>query len=140
MREIKFRAWNKKNQRMSYWGNDFDYITRRHTGEIELIYANAGGDPQTYIDDFELMQFTGLLDKNGKEIYEHDLLYFKGQKVFCFYDDTRAIFSWAMVSEYDLWKLGHSPVGVFGIDELSRENNDELEVIGNIYENPELLK
>src|SRR4051812_17759551 len=64
MRTIKFRAWDKANNKFHY---DFD-LTSQFDGRISWNYET------TELTDIELMQFTGLLDKNGKEIYEGDIL------------------------------------------------------------------
>ena len=73
MREIKFRAWDKKQKRMLnvyHWhkGDVFDTVTRLRgfTGEDTLVVG----------EDVELIQFTGLLDENGKgeELYQSDLI------------------------------------------------------------------
>ena len=72
MREIKFRAWDKKNKRMSepfylldvpFWTNDVLEIKRG------VVKARA-----------EILQFTGLKDKNGKDIYEGDIIQDKETK------------------------------------------------------------
>ena len=82
----------------------------------------------TPLEDVELMQFTGLLDKNGKEIYEGDILKFyfgsKWERDQVQYDDKYAHYS---------LKESNITLNFF------IENEDTLEVIGNIYENPELI-
>lgn len=108
MREIKFRAWFgktglEKNEPCMVNGYD-------GTTYMEWIGLNPDGW------DIKVMQYTGLKDKNGREIYEGDQL---GHKLNVVY--------W----ESDGWCInGGTPLCLF-IDE---------EVIGNIYENPELLK
>ena len=77
-------------------------------------------------DDVKLMQFTGLLDKIGKEIYEGDLI-----KVGNFGDLHEVI--WEERAYYRMRKLGSNTGIAFYVNDRS------LEVIGNIYENPELL-
>jgi len=117
MREIKFRAWDKKNKKMVVvWQIDWN-----DKGEIE--YVNRNNDTSNFI----LMQYTGLKDKNGREIYEGDIVRGAGIKPkiytvewldiyggFAFLDDEKAI------------PACEVPV-LF------------CEVIGNIYENPELI-
>jgi uncharacterized phage protein (TIGR01671 family) len=74
------------------------------------------------IEEFELMQFTGLLDKNGKEIYEGDIL--------------ALVNGYCDVVKFERsawrWNDGHNILGVSW-------NLESFEVLGNIYENPELM-
>ena len=104
MREIKFRAWNSIV--MVYQDFPKGGLT---AGEILKRFDNV-------------MQFTGLKDKNGKEIYEGDIV---GSKL---YDGTKKNY----VVEF---KDGSF---VVGLTELGKWIEDVI-VIGNIYENPELL-
>ncbi len=98
MREIKFRAWDKIGKIMIPVSRlDFPLSEKR---EI-------------------LMQFTGLLDKNGKEIYEGDIVSWNDKK-------ARVIFS-----------NGKFTADIHGKFEVTNWNS--CEIIGNIYENPNLL-
>ena len=109
MREIKFRAWDKENEAMVYpKGILFD---------ARVVYFSCGTlEPH---EGYELMQYTGLNDKNGTEIYEGDIL-LSGDLV------DVVTFSEGC---FHLKNAGYL------ISELR-----VYEVIGNIYENPELLE
>lgn len=74
-----------------------------------------------------LMQFTGLHDKNGKEIYEGDVISWRSYKGECYYDNGR------------FWIKGFSCTWQDDPSDAFSEG-EPLEVIGNVYENPELLK
>jgi len=104
MREIKFRAWDKDIKKMLEV-NFYQYIFFQY-----LHY--------TYPQDNTLMQFTGLFDKEGKEIYEGDIV-IEGYK-----------------GKYGTYEVKWNVKGF----NLGSEDGDEYEVIGNIYENPELLE
>ncbi len=106
MRDLKFRAWDNYNKRMII--EPFK-ITTFLNGVVELHTTN-------YLKRWDaLMQYTGLKDKNGKEIYEGDIV--------------KAVFN-SSIHRVE-WRNDQSQwsIGGFG----------QWEVIGNIYENPELL-
>jgi len=108
MREIKFRAWDKKN--MIY------------SEKNKLLPRNIV-DKNSVEKGKVLMQFTNLKDKNGKEIYEGDIL--DGDYVVFFYEGC-------FITRYK------KTDSIWGFDELD-DGGDFIKVIGNIYENPELL-
>lgn len=112
MRTIKFRAWDKALKTMSY--------SPLHSIGFDgkLYYGNA--DFKDY--PVELMQFTGLLDKNGVEIYEGDI-------VRC-YDKSGEMVYDREVDFYEFRREIWSEV-----DETGRT---KVEVLGNVYENPEI--
>jgi len=124
--DIKFRAWDKKYNEML----DDDFILFNG-----MIYR----EPRDFEDGrntnaLEIMQFTGLLDKKGVEIYEGDIVHCK------WFDDE------------DLTELGSIEFrsGGFGLYFIPKHSTipqfyytnrfESFEVIGNIYENPELLE
>lgn len=125
-REIKFRAWDKKEKR-KFWS-----VQINGNGTVRYY---PEGDPMKYIcgeksDRFELMQYINRQDKNGKEIYEGDIVrgtdtegrvYIKPVK----YNEEFACFDVGIMSYLNLKNSGYFQT--------------EFEVIGNIYENPELL-
>jgi uncharacterized phage protein (TIGR01671 family) len=126
LRDIRFRAWDKRNNK--WFHPDL------------LIITNAGfyTDYRAFEDgcslfdyEYELMQYTGLKDKNGKDIYEGDVV--KG-------------YWWEKgVSHRHIGKVayGMSAFKVVGIKQylgISDELSPVYEVIGNLCENPDLLK
>ena len=152
MREIKFRAWDMKKQRMIYESSEwydkemcgktiveetciipsFNAKELRNCNYLLLEYRRNDSTDYVECTKLELQQgkateYTGLKDKNGKEIFEGDLL-----RVTDTYQHT---YPMKVIWDEDCWTLKED--GTFGT--LS-EWNKHGEVIGNIYENKELLK
>jgi len=135
-REIKFRVYDISNKRIVH---DI-FLWEPWSGFIEENKAHA---PfifyETYTDfedgikrDCQLMEFTGLKDKNGKEIYEGDVVRISddGATPLRKIEHFKGGF-WFMAIKTD-WK--------FPINMIIEERLSQYEIIGNIYENPELLK
>ena len=127
-REIKFRAWDKKRQAMVRFGEGTRYSVH-FDGTIEEFIPALESDFYGVIshrayfndktDEFILMQYTGLKDKKGKEIFEGDI--------------TNQ--GWLVIFESGcFWLTSHDTT--FKVDYLYMLNN-EIEIIGNIYENKE---
>ena len=121
MREIKFRAWNPETKQMV----DLQEITPLALSESmnsELALQGMSGLFLPFNDKWPLMQYTGLHDKNGKEIYEGDIVRLKWKDAGNHAKQTIRSVQWngngygCALTEY------------------------ECEVIGNIYENPELIE
>ncbi len=119
-REIKFRAWNKIRKEMyPVFSFSQDCIFKD-----TMDGAGSEGVPDG-TEDVELMQFTGLLDKNGKPIYEGDI-------VKCFYYDNEI-----PSDHYSVWSVEYNGYGFFTgpAHNLPILKHRDVEVIGNIYEN-----
>ena len=124
--EIKFRAWLKEDKKMENVKTmDFTDKTIRCLKKNEFI--NAYLLRIVSFDDVELMQYTGLKDKNGKEIYEGDIVVLNNIE-----NDNMCIVRYEH-SSYRLegWSLR---------EDLSNVEDRFLEVVGNIYENKNLLE
>ena len=144
-RVIKFRAWDKENKIM------FD-VSELHfvKGGIKFYGPGVGSGWITVNDEFknenkvtiELMQFTGLHDKNGKEIYDGDIV--RAYKPNCYLDGVYEVRWNKSEGAWRYWKE-EGPYFMFSVQsKMYNVGNNKggawCEVIGNIWENPELLK
>ena len=140
---LKFRAWDKRTQTMhKTWVIDFRPSMRDNNSwcmvqkEHELqTPEDSWGNTKDFI---ELMQFTGLNDKNGKEIFEGDIIRF-------YEPDAGWVFEVVYVPEKACYSLS-SPNRFMDIMAASFTAKlteiyagSIMEIIGNIYENPQLL-
>lgn len=145
-REIKFRAWDKKSKCMA------KLIGFKDLGKaIQVIYLDEDGDETFAIVDkeqIELMQYTGLKDKNSKEIFEGDIVKFEDcceegyeyKEGFEFDNIAEVVFENGRYILTNFIESDNSYYADDGIDEALEEVlNGNCEVIGNIYEDKDLL-
>ena len=122
----KFRAWDKETQTMlDVPLIDFkkNVLVGEHWEFGETIFIN--------FDDIHLMQSTGLKDKNGKEIFEKDILDYNGRKVIVKWHGSYGSFIYEFVDELQNRTTEWQPLYL---------SYYHFEVIGNIYENSKLLE
>ena len=160
-REIKFRVWDRALNKMITKENVKGLLDTVNTGDWDTDYTYSRDEwypaydiltifdyfesiQDRYIEDtstkrFELMQYTGLHDKNGKEIYEGDVVLLTcynyeepvfGGKFKVIYDDINGM--WLLID------LENKDRG-FAFGEIRSYYKAEIEIISNIYDNPELL-
>ncbi len=132
-REIKFEAWHKKNKRFIKQ-MELPDILIHIDGKIYMSESASVYDDLEQTDEFILRQYTGLKDKEGKEIYEGDVVNVKryGNKKW----ETGKVI-WDNYFHSIKCKYSNTPKsGTYGI---RWEEVIDSEIIGNIYENPELI-
>jgi uncharacterized phage protein (TIGR01671 family) len=128
MRKIKFRVWNKHDKVLFYpqglWWYDGGPHTLRFKDCDKGLPKVTGFTGASF---FELMEFTGLKDKNKKDIYEGDIL------------KWRQGVGWIIMPVVaDEYATGFFPFS--RTTQIPTPDSREVEIIGNIYENPELVK
>lgn len=128
MRQIKFRAWDERRKKM--WSADEmgqDQLTLSPDGRGFINVNGTSTRLSTYLPFLIPLQYTGLLDKGGKEIYEGDLVRFKGLEKIVYIGEVY----------WNDKKLHYSVQGE--LCHCALKIDEKYKVIGNIYENPELL-
>ncbi len=121
MRKIKFRVWDRKVKFMISWNKLLEAYDLHSL--LKSKYKR-----------FELMQFTGLKDKNGKEIYEGDILSYGNKR-----DGIIIQIVWNDLSDNGFKVIKQKDNNVFHDIRIYRF--DEIaDIIGNIYENPDLMQ
>ena len=136
MRQIKFRGKSLKNKKWVYGDLMRNICATRIVRYKETDTESVQRADWDYIevDDSTVGQFTGLTDCNGKEIYEGDILVYGGQHKHVV-EFKHGMFGYTLM---DGWFLGYGSNPNFTFNPLDKSK--EHEVIGNIHDNPELLK
>lgn len=121
MKNVKFKVWDKK---LNMWSIDLMLMS-----EYGGLWSTRDGDElfRENEEDFDIELFTGLFDKNGKEIYEGDILHIP-----------------LVTGKYEVnsaveWIDKKCCFRVNGMVEFGKFKTQYYEIIGNIHENPELL-
>lgn len=143
MRVYKFRAWDTEEKRMIYLANNMGSQTHlqlnNHSWGVfepdsEDYYGIASANSN--LGDI-LMQFTGLKDKNGTEIYEEDIVLFTDNiKI---NNCTSHVSKVEWLEEMSGFHFHAECIGYYSVNKSQIEKYN-VEVVGNIYENPELLE
>lgn len=136
MREIKFRAWFEGHMyeiaKLDFWGDP-----EQATCDMVRMSLTEDGyteECEVYLHEVELMQYTGMKDKNGKEIYEGDIVTTDLERNYLIVEYRNGAFMLncndGLEDYYDIF---------FATSDEPTEIYKYGEVVGNIYENPEML-
>lgn len=130
----KFRAWDKARNEMNYKVMVGNCDTDDENWTCPIIWIEERQD-WLHFDDYDsIMQSTGLFDKNGKEIFEGDILCDEGI-------EQESEFVYVTVSYREgMWVCDQITDELCGYGGALNEFNNDYSIIGNIYENPELLE
>jgi uncharacterized phage protein (TIGR01671 family) len=143
MREIKFRAWDNENNKF------FETIHKAYEGKIEELNINLlgglwmrtmSGHPigeLAFPNRFEIMQYTGLHDKAGKDIYESDIVEINDGRIYEVAWDKYGFSMFQITEEKNRWG---KPLKSYPRVMFTNKSKFYGCVIGNIWENKELLK
>lgn len=144
MKEIKFRVFIKW-LKITLEVESIDFIKKRVYCKTELGKQN----PCDFynFDDVVIMQYTGLKDKNGVEIYEGDIVNFQHIDDYGYMTNVfqngfyRGVVKWGgHYPAFDIFDIKDNSTFGFDCNIFSMESDIVIEVIGKIYENPELLE
>lgn len=135
MREIKFRAWDERAELMH---EDFRYIKSGDEGNDWIIFTSKRQTLQEkhhpfenpyFQEQFKIMQYTGLKDANGVEIYEGD-----------FVEDHNGVGIVEYDEKYAAFRVGYGAgIGKWFYDYNLKGERESIKVVGNIYQGKEIL-
>lgn len=145
----KFRVWDKTDKEMYL-------VDEIHWDEDQLDFIGDGITFMRIAEKIVLMQSTGLFDKNGQEIFEGDVLKFNDEWDECCYEgyvdgSTKGINYVEIERETTCFSFGKTKISDSSLfyymedehlsfEELITDKEFEFEIIGNVYQNPELLE
>ena len=140
MREIEFRGKSIMEDTEGKWLYSFGI---KYGDDVELLYCDEEtSDTWYYVDKEKIGQYTGLKDKNGKKIFEGDIVSYTA--IVTEYEENTRPYSYKDIFEgevtYDYGCFWINDRTLYQIAAYDDEFEPEIEVIGNIYDNPELLK
>src|SRR5699024_9184589 len=139
MREIKFRGWERELQTMVYDTELGGWIFEYNGNPVRAVNQMINEEDYFY----DLMQYTGLKDKNGEEIYEGDVLKWDGGRTGISKLPSDYIIEVLKSKHLDIELEEHTNSYMFNYDTSGYTFPgflEEAEITGNIYENPELLE
>ncbi|EWH19828.1 YopX family protein [Bacillus haynesii] len=149
MREIKFRAWNKEKEIMVYENEDDSatYWDGVNSSDVEIVNDRLRHSP---ISEYIWMQYTGLKDNTDREIYEGDIIhcvhwFFDGNEIEEHFTASVGFRDGSFTLEninsryYSDYTFEENGKGICWIGDINYCDED-YEIIGNIYQNPNLLE
>ena len=124
----RYRAWDNVKKEMFK-----DTFAITESGQVVVVEQEsiASSPDYVFVDHLVIMQSTGIKDKNGKEIFEEDILDYNGRKALVRWHGSYASFIYRFVDELQKRNTEWKPLYLAYM---------KCEIIGNIYENPELLE
>ena len=124
----RYRAWDNVKKEMFK-----DTFAITESGQVVVVEQEsiASSPDYVFVDHLVIMQSTGIKDKNGKEIFEEDILDYNGRKALVRWHGSYASFIYRFVDELQNRNVEWKPLYLAYM---------KCEIIGNIYENPELLE
>ncbi len=150
MREIKFRGKRVDNGEWVYGYLVKNTITTRIISDFALVRSDAHTEDSLnhcsgyfdIVDTETVGQFTGLTDKNGKDIYEGDIVHCKGYGISYIGERKTYRVAYNESAEFELINTQRNTYSdkSFGYSTERILTQHSFEVIGNVYDNPELIK
>ena len=126
MKGLKFRVWSERQKTYDY-KFPYNYMGDFYVSTGGKLFSDFGNSvaPEVKQDDFIIEQYTGLKDENGKDIYEGDIVSVRNKN---------------RKNEYDIGVVEFGKAAFRCPFLLGKYHSGQVEVIGNIHENPDLLE